>query len=328
MRMLGAKLLMAAAVLMTASRTSVAQQGTEQPVDPALPLYTQSEAVTGKVSVAGSMTMAQQASIWADSFKKNNPGTEFQLVAQGSVNAIPALLNGQADFALLSRPITAEEVKAFQDKFGYLPTVVVPALEQVAVYVHKDNPIESLTPSQLDAIFSKTLRRGAEKQAKTWGDVGVKGPLAGQPIVVQGRRDATGLQVYFQLAVLAGGEYRDDMVENQSSLDAIKAVATTPNAICFSGSTFQTPDVKAVPILLQEGVPAIGINQPGYPLIRPLQIILNHKQGTQLGTAQREFFKYIFSRQGQHDVIIGGHVPVTAVPAQAALEAVGLHTLN
>ncbi len=324
MKLLGAKLLLATVVITAMTQFVSAQT----PIDPSLPIFTPSEKATGKVTLGGSMTMAQLAAIWADTFKKQAPGVEFELVAKGSTNAIPALLNGQADMALLSRPITEAEVKAFQEKFGYLPTVVVPALEQIAIYVHKDNPIESLTPAQLDAIFSKTLKRGSEKTASTWGELGVKGDLASKPVSVQGRRDETGLQVYFQMVVLAGGEFRDDMVENQTNADAIKAIASNPAAIGFGGAAQASPDLKAVPIILQEGQPALGVHSPGYPLVRPLQIVVNHAPGKELTGAKGDFYKFIFSQRGQQDVIIGGLVPITARPALIALEAVGIRTLQ
>ncbi|HWL06791.1 MAG TPA: substrate-binding domain-containing protein [Planctomicrobium sp.] len=324
MKWLGAKLLLATMIVTAFTNVSRA----ETPIDPSLPVFTPSEKTTGKITVGGSMTMAQLAAIWADTFKKQAPGVEFELVAQGSTNAIPALIEGKSDFALLSRPISEQEFKAFQDKFGYAPTVVVPALEQIAIYVHKDNPIESITPAQLDAIFSKTLKRGATQTASTWGDLGVKGDLASKPVVVQGRRDETGLQVYFQAVVLLGGEYRDDMIENQSSIDLIKGITSNPGSIGFGGAAMANPDIKAVPLVLQEGQEPLAVNTPGYPLVRPLQIIVNHAPGKELTGAEGEFYKFIFSQRGQQDVIIGGLVPISARPAQIALEAVGLKTLN
>ncbi len=325
MKLFGAKFLLAAAVLVACAQNSMGQT---TPVDPGLPIFTPAEKTTGTVKLAGSMTMAQLAAIWADSFKKAAPGVEFELVAKGSTNAIPSLLNGQADFALLSRPISEKEVKAFQDKFGYPPTVVVPALEQIAIYVHKDNPIESVTPAQLDALLSKTLKRGAPKTISTWGELGVKGPLANQPIAAQGRMDETGLQVYIQGVVLVGGEFRDDMTEHKSGLETLKAIASTPNAIGFGGTALATPDLKAVPLALQEGQPAIGINTPGYPLVRPLQIILNHPPGKDLSGVQAEFYKHIFSQRGQQDVLNGGLIPIPANPALVALQSVGLRVLQ
>jgi len=324
MKLLGAKFLLAAAVLVSVARVGMAQT----PIDPALPVYQPSENTTGKVTLGGSLTMVQLAAIWADTFKKQSPKVEFELVSKGSLNAMPSLIEGKADLALLSRPITQEEAKAFHDKFGYLPTVVVPALEQIAIYVHKDNPIKSLTPTQIDAIFSKSLKRGATKTIATWGELGVEGPLASQPLTPQGRMDATGLQVYLQAVLLLGGEFRDDLVDHQTSAEAIKAITTNPAAIGFGGAAQANPDLRAVPIALQEGHPALSLQDPGYPLVRPLQIVINHAPGKELSGPEGEFYKFVFSQRGQQDVLIGGLVPITSKAAQIALEAVGLHTLN
>ncbi|SFH81468.1 PstS family phosphate ABC transporter substrate-binding protein [Planctomicrobium piriforme] len=324
MKLLGAKLLFAAAVVLAGSQSLLAQL----PVDPGLPVYAHAEEVKGKITLAGSMTMSQLAAVWAESFKAMNPGAEIQLVSKGSVNAVPMVISGEADFGLLSRPITEAEVKAFHDKFGYMPTVIVPALEQIAIFVNKDNPIESLTLAQLDALFSKSLKRGAAKQATTWADVGVSGKLSNQPVICEGRRDETGLQVFFQYAILGNGEFRADIKENQSNVDMMKAIAANPGAIGFGGATFASPEVKAVKIALRQGEPAADIHDATYPLVRPLQIVINRDPKKPLTPIQQDFIKFVCSQRGQQDVIIGGLVPITARPAQIALEAVGLHTLN
>jgi phosphate transport system substrate-binding protein len=335
MKLLKASSFMALAIFTLLTPAAQAQQAqktpavpVQTPIDPALPLYKPGENVSGTVSLAGSMTLAQLAAIWSDSFKQLSPNIQVQVTPKGSTNAMPALINGESDFALLSRPMTETEVKAFQEKYGYLPTVVVPALEQIAIFVHKDNPIESVTLPQIDALFSKTLRRGAAKQATTWGDVGVAGPLSSQPITCLGRRDQTGLQVFFQMAILAGGEFRSDMTENASNIDMIKAIAANPGAVGFGGAAFASPEVKAVPVALRPGDTPVGIHDAHYPLVRPLQIVLKHEHGKQISPAQEEFIKYIFSQRGQQDVIFGGLVPISARPAEIALEAVGVHTLN
>lgn len=326
MKAFGSKLLWGAVAGVLVCAQAAAQN--PSPVDPALPVYPRVEKLQGKVTLVGSSTISQLAAIWGDSFKKMYPEVEVDVAVKGSANAVNSVIAGEANFGLLSRQITEEEVKAFHARFGYLPTVLTPSLEPLAIYVHKDNPIKSLTLAQLDAIFSKSLKRGAPKMATTWGDLGVAGKWANTPITCQARNDDTGSQVFFQAAILGNGEFRDDLRSNSSNLDLVKAVAANPGAIGFAGSLYGLPEVKAVPLAWRDGETAIDIQDSRYPLVRPLHIVVNRAPNAQLSPLESEFIKFVFSQRGQQDVIIGGFVPIPARPAQIALDAVGLSTLN
>ena len=206
MRKLGLLLLVSAvACTLHATARPVAAQS---PLDPSLPPYRAEEKLSGKLTLAGSYTMSQVASVWADSFRQMHPGAEIDVQVIGSVGSVNAVNAGEAHIGLLSRSILRSEVQDFQREHGHSPVVLTPMHESIGVFVHKDNPIKGLTFEQLDAIFSFTLRRGASKPAATWGDLGLKGEWASKPIQVRGRRQATGVQVYFQEVVLAGGEFR------------------------------------------------------------------------------------------------------------------------
>lgn len=322
MKMHGWKFVLALTALMGAAQA----QGT---VDPGLnPYRIPMEPVRGKISLIGSDTMSHIAAVWADNFRKANPGIEIDIQVKGAVNAVPAVMNGEATFGLLSRPITQEEVVAFNEKFGYPPTVLTPSLEPLAIFVHKDNPIKSLTLAQLDQIYSTSLRRGAKQTAMTWGDLGATGEWAKVAIVPMGRSDTTGSQVFMQQAVLGGGDFRKDLISIKNNLELVQTIGKTAGSIGFVGSTYQIAEVKAVPISWRDGEPAFDITTAGYPLVRPLQIVVNHPPQKELPVEQQEFLKFIFSQQGQQSVIISGFMPVPARPAQIALEAVGVKSLN
>ncbi|WP_437185497.1 PstS family phosphate ABC transporter substrate-binding protein [Planctomicrobium sp. SH668] len=323
MRINGLKSCFGWALLLIAS-TAFAQSV----VDPGLPVYTRVEGLSGNLVLSGSYTLSQQGAIWSDHFKQFYPGVEIKIDPKGSASAVDAVINGEANFGLLSRTISEEEVRKFHAKYGYLPTVLTPAIEPIAIYVHKDNPIESLTFAQLDAIYSKSLKRGAAKTAQTWGDVGVAGALASTPITCQARRDETGSQVFFQAAILGGGDFRDGMVSHISNAEMVDAIAKTPGAIGFGGAGFATPDVKMVPLKWLDDHPAATAHDAVYPLVRPLQIIVNRAPNTQLPAIEKEFLKYIFSVKGQQDVVAGELFPVNGRAAQLALDAVDLKVLN
>ena len=297
-------------------------------VDPALPTYRPMEIAKGKIQLIGSDTMAQVAAIWGDGFRRYHQDAQVDIEVLGSVNAVSSVIEGKATFGLLSRAVTEEEAIAFQKKFGYPMTVLTPSLESIAIFVHAENPIESLTLSQLDGIFSKSLHRGAPQTARTWSDVGIGGNWAKAPIVCRTRSATTGSQVFMRNTVLGGGEFRDDVISENNNLALVKAVAGDPRSIGFAGAIYQIPGVKPVAISWKEGEPALTVDTPGYPLVRPLQLVVNHKPGTELPTLQREFLKYLFSQQGQEAVVVGGFQPISARPAQIALDAVGLTTFN
>lgn len=302
-----------------------------QGLDPDLPVYRPTDGVTGTITLTGSTTMSQLASVWAESFQAYQPQVGFEITVTGSATAVTAVMNGEAQFGMLSRDITQEEVDAFQQKFGYPPTIVVPSLEPIAIYVHSDNPIEGLTIDQLDAIFSASHIRGGD--ADTWGDLGLTGAWASRPITLHGRSDTTGSQVYFQTAVLAGGEFKPSITSHQDNHRLVRALGSDTTGIGFAGMIYQSPNVKAVPIALTAQGPYVSIEGDAatgtaYPLIRPLQIVVNHRPGSELPAAQKEFLKYIFSRLGQEDVVRGGFQPIPADPAEVSLDILGLGNIN
>lgn len=300
----------------------------EQLVDPSLPIYQRVDGLRGRIVLTGSDTMAQIAAIWGDSFRQLYPDVEIDVRVMGARDAVPAVINGQATFGLLSRKVTEEEIKAFHDRFGYLPTVLTSSLEPLAVFVHKDNPIESLSFSQLDAIFSTSLNRGEKKTAKTWGDVGVNGNWSNVPVVCRLRSDDTGSQVFIQEVILGRGTFRTDTLSHTSHPDMIKAIAGDPRSVAFAGTSHAVPGVKAVPLAWRTGDPALAIDTPGYPLVRPLQLVVNNPPNKEMSKLEQEFIKYVFSKQGQEDVVKGGFQHIPSAAARIALDAADLSVLN
>jgi phosphate transport system substrate-binding protein len=305
----------------------------QSPLDPSLPPYRAEEQLKGKLTLTGSYTISQVAAVWAESFKQFHPDVQIEIQQKGAVESVGAVASGEAQFGLLSRTILQSEAASFQKKLGYPPVVLTPMYESIAIFVQKDNPVKGLTIKELDAIFSFTLKRGASKPVATWGDVGITGDLASKPIQVVGRRQATGVQVFFQEAVLAGGEFRPDMREIVANEDMLQVIADTPAAIGFAGAGYSNAGVRAVPLALQSGQPYVAVDsiqstRGQYPLIRPLQLIVNQSPDKPLPALEAEFIKYVFSRLGQEDVVRAGMHPIGARPAGVALDAVGLGSIK
>ncbi|MFO1096576.1 MAG: substrate-binding domain-containing protein [Planctomycetaceae bacterium] len=318
-----------ACTLQAAARPAAAQS----PLDPSLQPYRAGEKLSGKLTLTGSYTMSQVATVWVEGFRNYHPEVEIDVQVKGAVEAVHAVTAGEAQFGLLSRTMLQSEAMAFNEKHGHPPTLLTPMFESIAIFVNKDNPVKGLTIKDLDAIFSSTLKRGAAKSAATWGNVGLTGDWATKPIAVFGRRQATGVQVFFQEAVLGGGEFRPDMKEILDNTEMLQEIAKTPNAIGFAGTSYSDAGVRMVPLAMQDGQPFVAADsveatRGKYPLIRPLQLVMDQTPGEPLPELQAEFLKYVFSRFGQEDVIRAGMHPIGARPANLALDAVGLGAIK
>ncbi|MFZ9519933.1 MAG: PstS family phosphate ABC transporter substrate-binding protein, partial [Silvanigrellaceae bacterium] len=187
------------------------------------------------------------------------------------------------------------------------------SLDVLAVYVHRDNPIKSLSLQDVDAIFSKTRKAGAAKDIVTWGDLGVKGEWASKPIQLYGRNSASGTYGYFKEHALAKGDFKDSVKEQPGSAAVVQAVASDKFGIGYSGIGYKTDAVKAVPLSLKPGKEAVAATEEKalsgvYPLGRYLLIYLNKTPNKELDPARREFLLYVLSAEGQEAVEKNGYI--------------------
>lgn len=143
-------------------------------VDEALPRYGKVSGISGNLSSVGSDTLANLMTLWAEEFKRLYPGVNLQIQAAGSSTAPPALTEGTANLGPMSRLMKDNEIGAFEKKRGYKPTPVAVAIDALAVFVHRDNPLAGLTLQQVDAIFSSTLNCGAPERIVRWGQLGLE----------------------------------------------------------------------------------------------------------------------------------------------------------
>lgn len=299
-------------------------------VDPNLPDYKVSSAgVSGSLKSIGSDTMNNLMTFWAEGFKKFYPNVRIEIEGKGSGTAPPALIGGTAQFGPMSRPMKEKEIDDFKKKFGYAPTGIPTSIDVLAVYVHKDNPLASMSLDQVDAIFSKSRKRGFGKDIVTWGDLGLTGEWANQKISTFGRNAASGTYGYFKEHVLANGDYKDTVKEQSGSSAVVQAVATDKYAIGYSGIGYKTADVRAVPLSAKAGGKAIeaaaaNALEGTYPLARILYVYINKNPNAELDVLRAEFIRYILSRQGQEVVINDGYIPLPNEIAKQGREAAGL----
>jgi len=297
-------------------------------LDPKLEDYKAVSGVSGNMKSIGSDTLNNLMSLWSEAFRSKYPSVKIEIEGKGSSTAPPALIEGTAQFGPMSREMKAKEIETFEQKYGYKPAAIRTAVDSLAVFVHKDNPIKSLTLQQLDAIFSKTRKGGAAKEIATWGDLGLKGEWADKPISLYGRNSASGTYGYFKEVALFGGDYKDTVKEQPGSSAVVQGVASDRYGMGYSGVGYKTADVRTVPLGAKEGASfeanAENAYSGNYPLARFLYVYLNKKPSEKMDPLRAEFIKYIFSKEGQQVVIKDGFYPVSRVMADEDMKALGM----
>lgn len=303
--------------------------GAQLAVDPKLPDYQPVQGVSGSLKSVGSDSMNNLMTLWAEGFLGMYPNVQIEIEGKGSSTAPAALIAGTAHFGPMSREMRGSEIDAFEKRYGYKPTVLRTSIDVLAVYVNKDNPIKGLSLQQVDAIFSSTRRGGHARDLRTWGDVGLTGAWANLPISLYGRNAASGTYGFFKDNALFGGDYKDAVKEQPGSSSVVQGVASERAGIGYSGIGYRTADVRPV-ALSRDGsgnhFDAVAENaySGNYPLARFLYVYINARPGQQLDPLRREFVKYVFSRQGQEDVVRDGYFPVDAGIARETLKELGI----
>jgi phosphate transport system substrate-binding protein len=318
-----------AAALVLGAGFVFAQKEAAVKVDPALAAYKTVSGVSGTIKGVGSDTMNNLMALWGEDFRKLYPNVNVEVEGKGSSTAPPALVSGTSTFGPMSRVMKSQEIDEFEAKYGYKPTALRSAIDMLAVYVHKDNPIEYFTLQQLDAIFSKTRKGGHSQDITTWGQLGLTGEWADKPISLYGRNSASGTYGYFKEHALFKGDCKDSVKEQPGSASVVQAVASDKYGIGYSGIGYKTADVRAVPLKLDEAaeaVPAVAEHayDGTYPLARFLYLYVNYRPGSALDPLRKEFVKYLFSREGQQNVVKDGYYPINAKIAAEDLASVGV----
>jgi phosphate transport system substrate-binding protein len=301
---------------------TVLLKGQAQQVDPALQSYQRTSGVSGSLNSVGSDTMNNMMTLWAETFRKFYPSVKIQVEGKGSSTAPAALIAGTSQFGPMSRPMRASEIDQFEAKYGYKPTELRTSYDALAVYVNKDNPIEKLTLAQVEAVFSKTRKRGYKQNITTWGQLGLTGDWANRPISLYGRNSASGTYGFFKEHTLKNGDYKDTVKEQPGSASVVQGVTEDRFGIGYSGIGYKTSGVKAVPLGETEAGPFSSgsyqdVTSGKYPLWRFLYIYINKAPGRAMSPLVAEFVKLMFSKEGQEAVVKDGYMPLPAKIAQA-----------
>lgn len=284
-------------------------------LDPGLKGYVKVTGVTGNVNSIGSDTLNNLMTLWAEGFRKQYPNVKIQIEGKGSSTAPPALIEGTAQLGPMSRTMKNTEIDSFERKFRYKPTAFPVAIDALAVYVNKDNSVPGLTMTQIDAIFSKSRRRGAPENLERWAQLGITGEVGGSPISIYGRNSASGTYGFFKEYALKNGDYKDEVKEQPGSASVVQGITEDPAGIGYSGIGYLTSGVRALPLAEKEGAAFVEPSQTNalngsYPLWRHLLIYINKAPNKPLDPLVREFLKFIYSKEGQAIVIKDGFFPL------------------
>ena len=278
-----------------------------------------SKSISGTLSSIGSDTLANLMSLWAEKFRKVYPNVQIQIQAAGSSTAPPALTNSTSNLGPMSRKMKSKEIEAFEKKYKYKPTAIPVAIDALAVYVNKDNPIKELSLKQVDAIFSMNRRCGHPKSIDKWSDLKLKGSLGKKKIQLYGRNSVSGTYGYFKKVALCKGDFKNSVNEQPGSSAVVQSISNSINSIGYSGIGYRTSSVRVVPIV-KNGV-AYEASEKNtasmkYPLARYLYIYVNKTPNKPLANLEREFFRMILSKDGQEVVKKEGYMPLNGKTVQ------------
>ena len=301
-------------------------------------LYEPVPGVSGVLNGKGSDTLNNMMDLWMKAFMKVYPSVQATYVGEGSSTAPPALIEGTAQLGPMSRAMKPEEEEAIEKKHGFKPTKLTVALDCVAVFVHKDNPVRGLTLPQLDSIFSQTRNSGYGDVTR-WGQAGLAdlADWRDLPISLYGRNAASGTYAFFKKKALFSGDYKDSVKEQPGSAAVVNGVASDRSAIGYSGIGYKTADVRVLPLgpgfkagefdpASDEGKAKLRLVEPTfenalngkYPLGRGLFIYVVKKPDEPAPLLVSEFLKFVLSKEGQEIVVQDGFgaLPGAAIEAE------------
>jgi phosphate transport system substrate-binding protein len=235
----------------------------------------------------------------------------------------PADFPANADLLVAARRLTEEERRALETRDGRVPVEISIGATALAVFVFRDNPVTGLTLEQLDAIFSRTRRRGAPAITE-WGGAGIAGGWKDQPVVTFGLGPESSAAILFRDLVLSGGEFLPAIRWQFGPSSVVQGVGAETGGVGFAPPSYATRRTRAVPIAASEArfvEPTQDRCLDGtYPLARPLAVVAPRRSGSTLPAAARELLVFLCSREGQESLEQNDMVPLTAALAKRQMD--------
>ncbi len=247
-------------------------------------------AAPNTISVAGSTTVQPLAELLAEAYMAQN--SEISIDVQGGGSSVGVKSAGQdtTDVGMASREVKSSELEEFPSL-----QIIPIAYDGIAIAVHADVPVTSLTLEEVRGIFGGEITN--------WSEVG--GPDT--PIIVVSREEGSGTRGAFEELVMGsdGPVIVDTAILQPSNGSVRTTVATTPSAVGYLSFGYLDESVKALEI---GGVaPTVeNVLNNSYPVVRPLNMLTG---GTPNATVEA-WFDYILGPEGQAIVVDEGYIPV------------------
>jgi phosphate transport system substrate-binding protein len=304
--------------------------------------YKPQQQISGTIRVYGNNYIPALMKRWQEGFQKFQPDVAFTTNLPGTEAAMAGITSGIADISFIGREGYRSEIRGFKGRFGYEPLGIEISSGSfgtphktfsLEIFVHASNPLQGLTMAQAQAIFGCTGPSG--KMIRTWGDLGLTGPIATHPIHVYGYQFDTGMAGYFNRVVLHdSGTWNADLKDFDNGHDAngevlnagvyiLKALAADPDGIAFANLQYVNQEIKQIGLAEHVGNPFVvatpdTIWDRSYPLHRFSTLYINRKPGTPVDPKIKEFIRYILSREGMQAVADdGAYTPINEQVAQA-----------
>jgi len=283
-------------------------------VSETLPHYRPGVLVKGPLMIPCTDALTDLGSEWDRAYRKYQPAASLVIVPKLSLEAAQALQAGTAPLVILARELTAGELKAFEDRYAYLPMRIPVCLDATIIFVNKANPITAISMEQLDAIYSKNRLGGAPAPAVVWGDLGVKGELAQRTINAYARAEGTATRASFGTMALLGGPYRPGIIDREDSSALAEAVSTDVAGIAFGPMASWFATNNTLPVVPYHGTEARFPTQElvtgsKYPMPRMFYAYLNRPPGRPVDPAVNEALHYMLAQEGQNVVADVGLLP-------------------
>ena len=279
------------------------------------------------VRIVGSgYTMPRFTRPWAERFEQST-GQTVEVVTTGTSTGPPALIEGQADIAAMTRPMNEPEAAQVTRRLGAPPTAFPVAEDYVVVFVNEANPLDGLTLAQVDAIYSEERRCGAPRGVSRWGQVGVQADFAERSIALFGRRPGSGTASFFRARALCGGPFKKWMRISPGTTSASLRVVESRFGIGFGSLRDRQPGMKAIAIAESEAGPYVSPVDPDatdapYPLRRTLDLVIVVPPSGDVRSEVLDFLEHVYSEESQTLLPEVGYQALSAVDRERALEQI------
>ncbi len=290
-----------------------------------IPRYQPQVQLKGPIDLIGTDALSDLGEEWASVFRKVHPEANLIFRPGLTKDAVKAFFDGTSLLILTAREFTADEAKAFQTKYGYMPMRIPICMDANIVFVNKNNPITSISMEQLDAIFSSTRQGGAKSPAVVWGDLGVRGEWAKLPINAYTRAPGTATNASVKEKVLLNGSYRPGILSRDDAAALAEAIMTDQTGIAISTMASWYVANKVLPVVPFRGEDARFPNQENvttsrYPMPRLYYAYLNRTPGSPLPGPVNEVIHFLLTQEGQNAAADSGLLPGPPEFIQIALK--------